>query len=444
MSAALEAWLERQYRRSAHNLLEVISPVFLSQERPAFGQRVRGARGAVVASPVLAHYDPRPDYFFHWFRDSALVMDALRVLYASGATAPAAALRHVADFVEFTTRLLALDGRRLVEDDGWRQAVAPAFVKFLREPADLAAVHDDAVLAESRANADGTLDFTRWNRPQYDGAPLLALALLRWLAVAAFPPATHAAIAALLRTVLASTHRHARDACFDIWEEEYGRHYYHACVTAAALAAGAEWSAAVEGDAAVAQAYRGTAGQLRQELDDFWMPQDAFYRSRFVAGGDPDKTLDSAVLLASVHAGDDGMAGAHTARDPRLHAALARLEAYFAQAFPINHVRPAGVGVALGRYPHDIYYSGGAWPICTLAAAELCFRASAGSAQAAAWVARGDGFLSALQRLVPAGGVLAEQYDPEHGTVAATPQLGWSDAAFITACHARRAALEQG
>ena len=36
--------------------------------------------GSVVASPVLAAYDPEPDYFFHWYRDSAVVMDALRLL----------------------------------------------------------------------------------------------------------------------------------------------------------------------------------------------------------------------------------------------------------------------------------------------------------------------------------------------------------------------------
>ena len=29
---------------------------------------------------MLAAYDPDPDYFFHWYRDSALVMDALRLL----------------------------------------------------------------------------------------------------------------------------------------------------------------------------------------------------------------------------------------------------------------------------------------------------------------------------------------------------------------------------
>ena len=37
---------------------------------------------------VLADYDPDPDYFFHWFRDSAIVIDALRVALAEGIYRP--------------------------------------------------------------------------------------------------------------------------------------------------------------------------------------------------------------------------------------------------------------------------------------------------------------------------------------------------------------------
>ncbi len=38
----------------------------------------------------------------------------------------------------------------------------------------------DAALAEARVNPDGTLDFTRWARPQNDGPALRVLALKRW------------------------------------------------------------------------------------------------------------------------------------------------------------------------------------------------------------------------------------------------------------------------
>ena len=65
------------------------------------GRRVQAHVGSVVASPVLAAYDPDPDYFFHWYRDSAVVMDALRILYERG-TLGDEALQLFEQFVQFS------------------------------------------------------------------------------------------------------------------------------------------------------------------------------------------------------------------------------------------------------------------------------------------------------------------------------------------------------
>ena len=70
-------------------------------------------RGSIVASPVLAAYDPEPDYFFHWYRDSAVVIDALRLLFEDGSAGPGA-LAQFSDFVRFSLSLQHLDGRALV------------------------------------------------------------------------------------------------------------------------------------------------------------------------------------------------------------------------------------------------------------------------------------------------------------------------------------------
>ena len=83
--------------------------------------------GAIVASPVLADWDPEPDYFFHWYRDSALVIDALRRLAADGGLDGAEARRHLADFVDFSLSLGALDGRALAADPQWGAGVSPEF-----------------------------------------------------------------------------------------------------------------------------------------------------------------------------------------------------------------------------------------------------------------------------------------------------------------------------
>jgi glucoamylase len=61
-----------------------------------------------------------------------------------------------------------------------------------------------------------------------------------------------------------------------------------------------------------------------------------------------------------------------------MQATLSRLEALFDAEYEINRNRPAGRGIALGRYKGDVYYSGGAYYFSTLAAAEFCFRAAVG------------------------------------------------------------------
>ena len=159
----LDAWIEAQYHHCSQQMLRGISAADIVKQRPGFGQNVQGHVGSVVASPVLASYDPDPDYFFHWYRDSAVVMDALRMLYVRG-TLGDEALELFEQFVQFSLDLDALDGRTLVEHPQWRRQVRPDFVKFLRTDADLGQAHGERIRGETRLNADGTLDISSWPR----------------------------------------------------------------------------------------------------------------------------------------------------------------------------------------------------------------------------------------------------------------------------------------
>src|SRR5450755_2840038 len=102
--SALADWIDRQYQLSSAAMLQNISAIHLVKERPPFGQIIRPAKGSVLASPVMAAYDPYPDYFFHWFRDSAIVIDAARTLIEDG-TYGSSAIDHVKDFVRFSLAL---------------------------------------------------------------------------------------------------------------------------------------------------------------------------------------------------------------------------------------------------------------------------------------------------------------------------------------------------
>ena len=77
------------------------------------------------------------------------------------------------------------DAWRLPQD--WRAATQPDFQRFLRSNLDHA--HGAAIPAETRVNADGTLDVTDWPRPQHDGPALRALTLMRWGAEGEAAPA---------------------------------------------------------------------------------------------------------------------------------------------------------------------------------------------------------------------------------------------------------------
>jgi glucoamylase len=431
----LDRWIERQYRHSAAALLRSVSPVGIVKSRPGFAQVIRPQRGSIVASPVLGAYDPEPDYFFHWFRDAAVVVDALRVLFEDSGNAQY--VSHFADFVSFSRSLQDLDGRRLAESP-WRDAVAADFMQFLRSEDDLAQAHGEALSGETRVNADGTLDISRWPRPQNDGPAMRAITLLRWQAAARFGDELGTSVEALLRADLRYTQRHWREACFDIWEEEKGFHYYTLRASASALESGATWLEHRQENAEAALC-RDDAGAILKVLDEYWREDLQFLKSRVLEADAPTrKELDIAVIFAAVHAGEN--APTHSVRDARMHATLARLEALFDSEYAINRDRGESRGPAMGRYAGDVYYSGGAYYFSTLAAAEFCFRAAPHSSSRKSLIGRGDAYLETVRAYTPADGDLAEQFDQRTGSQTSARQLAWSYAAFITCAKARQLA----
>ncbi|HEX4377520.1 MAG TPA: glycoside hydrolase family 15 protein [Steroidobacteraceae bacterium] len=437
VDANLSAWVESQYAHCAHAMLRSVSAVDLVKDRPGFGHRIRASKGSVIASPVLGSYDPDPDYFFHWLRDSAVVMDALRLLYEDGQVSDSA-LMQFDDFITFSLELGKLDGRTLVRDRSWRNQVAADFEKFLRADVDLETALGDAVAGETRFNPDGTLDISKWGRPQNDGPPLRVLTLLRWFDSVSFEEGLDERAATLLRADLHYTQRYWRDPSYDIWEEEKGLHYYTLSVSAAALEKGADWLEN-RGDEVTAGSARVQARIIRELLDNFWASEDGYYRSRVLEGGARStKELDIAVILAAIHAPGD--TPRHSVRDPRMQDTLRALERLFTADYPINQALPVHRAPAMGRYHGDVYYSGGAYYFSTLGAAEFCFLAAA-HGEPREWLARGNAYLETVRTYTPADGELSEQFDQKNGTQTSARQLAWSYAAFISCTNARRTAM---
>ncbi len=458
----LDGWMERQYHLSATAMLQSISATTLAKERPHLGRTIRPSRGSVLASPEI---QPNPDYFFHWLRDSSIVIDALRVLIEDKAL-PDDAVETFADFVRFSLQLCRLDGREKIRRGD------PAFLVHARNEALMAEIHGDLVLGEVRYNPDATLDILEWSRPQNDGPALRALTVLRFLrhglADAIAEPA-----AALLRADLDYTLAHWREPCYDLWEEILGHHYYTRLVQVAALEEGAEFMAEL-GDEARGQSCRATASAICASLEAFDDTGEGFFHAFFPDPQNPKKIgprrrLDMAVVFGVIHA--DRSHGAHSVVDPRALATIARLEALFAREYPINHTLPAGCSPAMGRYADDIYFTGGAYYFSTFAAAQFYFRLAQGIAEGAplpladqnrpllagmigeapealgddavlpglrsrlakAALERGRGFMAVARAFAPPSGELAEQFSQIDGSATSARNLAWSHAAFIIA-----------
>ena len=177
---ALDDWIEKEARFAAGAMLRAVSATQIwSRSVRALGSascRGRDRCWRRRSSPLTI---PTPTIFFTGSANSAIIIDALRVAEAERAR-DASRIERLREFVEFSRALRELDGREFVRQGHFREKVQPSFLQYVRPDDEIAAVFGDAVLGEARVNPDGTLDFTRWARPQNDGPALEVLALTRW------------------------------------------------------------------------------------------------------------------------------------------------------------------------------------------------------------------------------------------------------------------------
>ncbi|MGA8611789.1 MAG: glycoside hydrolase family 15 protein [Xanthobacteraceae bacterium] len=432
----LDAWIARQTGISIAAMERAMSATHLCRRRDRFGQVITPAMGSVLASPVFADWDPQPDYFFHWIRDSALVMRTVAELMedAKSMTERQRWQRHFKNFIRFSLKLTELDERRSFALSRVNEVCAEADRRFLRKEAELGTLCGNALLAEPRFNPDGTLDIFRWSRPQHDGPALRALACLRYLAAGG---GLSDELVPLLRCDLQFTVAHAGAPCIGPWEEpELDRHHYYVeLVQLSALVHGRAWAMQDE------MKWRDAEQKLRDGLEQYWADRHQLLIPMRPASGElADDLLDAVTLLAAWDA--DLPSGPHSVADARLDKTQTAIEALFAREFPINRVRAAGP--ALGRSRQDRYFGGGAWYPTTLAAAGLCYRRARRERVRQLrrdLIARGDAYLATLRNFTPADGALSEQIDRDTGEQTSAHHLTWSYAAFISTARERNLAL---
>ena len=445
---SLHDWMDSQLRHSAAKMAAHVSAVSLVKHRPAFGQTVRPAKGSVIAAAGSAESDSEPDYFFHWLRDSAHVMNAGLVLIRNGIEADAWRERF-SDFVAFSLKTAEIDGPGFLKETDFRERTAEAARQYLRPDEEIAAVAGDAVLGEVRYNADATLDFLRWGRPQHDGPAARALFCLRYLQQEEVSADKLKDVEALLRLDLDYTRTHAGEPCFDIWEEDFGWHFYTLLMQSDALRLGTHW-AHRQNDSSIGWSYLDGRIKADDRLEKLGPEQTGFYRSRILPDGQStSKELDFSVILAMLHRGHDN--GRRSVWDTLAATTLQRLKETFTEDYAINQASRMPQGTAFGRYRGDSYVSGGAWFLCTFGAAEFYYKHAIArfpdpkdAEIRRELIAKGDAILEMARAFIPASGDISEQFDQTTGEQTSAKNLGWSHAAFITVWQARKDAMTIG
>jgi glucoamylase len=442
---------------------------FKAQANIAFGKMLANVSpqgttpGAVIASPQQSE----PNYYFHWVRDAALTMDVMVKAYGN------------------------------TSDPNAKQVlcgVIASYVQFSRVNQLSNAITG---LGEPKFTVDGQPYMGDWGRPQNDGPALRAMTLMRFarqllaegknayvqsaLYDSTFPTNT------VIKTDLEYIAKHWSDKSFDLWEEWKADHFYTRLVQLAALTQGSLLARQL-GDAGASAFYAEQARLIQTTLPSFWDASGGFIRVALlpIEGTQQSRGgIDSAVILGLLHAGLE--AGEFSVSDSRALATAERMEAAFAPIYAINDPhRFPDVGVAIGRYPEDIYSGlttlrqGNPWVLSTAALGEFYYRLASrvrhlpeftvdrinakfvknvmgpalggrailpgmiiksGSAEMERFTLslreHGDLFMKRIRIHSSSDGSLSEQIDRNTGFMTSARDLTWSYASVITAFQAR-------
>lgn len=407
-----KSWLNQNMNDSIEKLAENISPAY-------------AAPGAVIAARNKAN----PNYYYHWVRDAALVMDALLVTYKN------------------------------TNDIYIKEVIRKKMAEYLAFTTQIQNVPTLADLGEPKFNVDGTAFNYPWGRPQNDGPALRAISLIHWAQILIAEGESQFVKDKMYSSVLPANSpikkdleyvsHHWQDPSFDLWEEVKGTHFYTLMVERKAMLEGAKFATQMN-DSGAAQWYSMQAKEISLVLQQFWDPNKGYFVATInrVGGLDYKTTnLDISVLLGLLHGDtrDEFIAW----NDERVLATINAIVQTFQAIYPINQ-RQEIPGVAIGRYPEDRYNGsntdgGNPWPLCTLAVAESLYRYAntmrqLGNTQQAILISNyADQFVERVRYHAYQDGSLSEQMDRNTGYMISAQDLSWNYAALLTT---RLSALE--
>ena len=285
-------------------------------------------RGTLLASPSKQS----PDYYYHWVRDASIVYNTMLGINNS----------------------LGLD------------------------LAEITKQHQKYNLGEPKFYTNGIVFDKPWGRPQNDGPALRIITLtnyikrhlqnggnqsdLDWLYQAEMPAKS------IMKRDLEFVAKVWDEKCFDLWEEQFAKHYYTQTVQMAALTAG-NYIANLFGDHKAALYYINQRNLISVSLDKYWNTRG--FVKAMIEGGDPNR-LDVSIILACLHTKQFEK---DVCTDEKTLGTLPRLISSFEFEYPINYNTDIPL---VGRYANDLYNGtaidiGNPWILATFTVAEYFY-----------------------------------------------------------------------
>jgi glucoamylase len=262
--------------------------------------------GTLPGTVVAGTSKSKPDYWYHWTRDAALVMDVLK----------------------------------------GDKSLLPLFNDYLALSARHQRTPTLAGLGEPKFNVNGTAFNEPWGRPQNDGPALRALTLTR--IALELPKESAEKYYQTIKPDLDYTLLNWNKPSFDLWEEVLGEHFYTKMVQRKALAEGACLAQCL-GDAGTANRYLCAVSSLECDILRHFQNGGIVPTLNRTGGIDWKVSgLDSSVILAVLHTQDPEFVP--LINDYVINTAH-RLKNCFKRIYPINQE----AGIAIGRYPEDRY-----------------------------------------------------------------------------------------
>ncbi len=417
--------------------------------------------GIVVASPQRVN----PNYYFYWVRDAALTMNTVLLLYKN-ATDPIMKSKYKTSLFDYAN--LSEENQNTPTLKG---------------------------LGEPKFNVDGSAYNDPWARPQNDSPALRAITLIGFanqlldegdridyvgakLYQAEMPPNT------IIKRDLEYVAHNWQDLSYDLWEEVLGTHFYTRMVQRRAMVLGAALALRL-GDVGAARFYSAQAQDILADLERHYQNWSGLLVETIDAAWDTHRPsgMDSAVILGVNHSNFEN--DLYSSSSDRVLGSLHQMTERFSSIYSINQ-RSNLPGVAIGRYPEDIYSGtqanyGNPWVLSTMAFAENLYKAADSfsrhgkiivtplnaalfnsAIQRTNFVQRfrsgmtliagdeafdnllqglaleADSFVLRVKTHANSDGSLSEQMDRYSGFMTSAADLTWNYASILTAADARR------